>query len=100
MNFRGGKIPVIRLSSLLQMAGAEQEIISKSKSYPVVIIQDEGNMVALLVDKILHREEILIKSLGKGLQGIRFISGGSVLADGRVVLVLDVRQLVALVPAR
>ena len=94
MNFRGGKIPVIRLSSLLQMAGAEQEIISKSKSYPVVIIQDEGNMVALLVDKILHREEILIKSLGKGLQGIRFISGGSVLADGRVVLVLDVRQLV------
>jgi chemotaxis protein histidine kinase CheA/ActR/RegA family two-component response regulator len=94
MDFRGGKIPVIKLSSLLQMAEAKQEVISKSKKYPVVIVQDEGNMVALLVDKILHREEILIKSLGKGLQGIRFISGGSVLADGRVVLVLDVRQLV------
>ena len=94
MNFRGAQIPVIKLSSLLQMTKPAENAVSKSNTVPVIIVQDEGNKVALLVDKILHREEILIKSLGKGLQGIRFISGGSVLADGRVVLVLDVRQLV------
>jgi len=94
MNFRGAQIPVIKLSSLLQISEPPENAVSKSNTVPVIIVQDEGNKVALLVDKILHREEILIKSLGKGLQGIRFISGGSVLADGRVVLVLDVRQLV------
>lgn len=94
MNFGGKQIPIIKLSSLLKINEEKTEPAILADTYPIIIVQDEGNKVALLVDKILHREEILIKSLGNGLQGIRFISGGSILADGRVVLVLDVRQLV------
>lgn len=90
----GVKVPVINLSNLLLVRGAKAEPISKGTEYPLIIIQDEGNRVGLLVNKILHREEVLIKSIGQGLDRVRYIIGGSILADGKVVLVLDVPQIV------
>ncbi|NIT60897.1 MAG: hypothetical protein GWN00_33220, partial [Aliifodinibius sp.] len=55
---------------------------------------DRGNYVALLVDKIVRREEILIKSLGPSLKRLKYIIGGSIMADGRIVLVLDIPQII------
>jgi CheY-like chemotaxis protein len=50
--------------------------------------------VGLLVDKIIQREEILIRNIGDILQRTRYIMGGSIMADGKVVLVLDIPQIV------
>ncbi len=94
MRYRGGSIPVLNLANLLQIRSGKRKPISVVGEYPAIIVQDEGNRVALLVDRIVHREEILIKSLGPSLQRVRFITGGSVLADGKVVLVLDIPQIV------
>ncbi len=94
MFHRGGKIPVRILSNILQTRGEKHRPVTLVGEYPVIIVQDEGRKVALLVDKIVHREEILIKSLGAGLRRVQYITGGSVLADGKVVLVLDVAQIV------
>ena len=50
--------------------------------------------MGVLVDRIIRREEILIKSLGPGLRRLKYISGGSIMADGQVVLVLDIQQII------
>lgn len=91
---RGSEIPVIKMSNLLSLHRAAEQSSTRAVGLPIIIVQDEGRKAALLVDKILHREEILIKSLGQVLQRVKYIMGGSILADGRVVLVLDIPQIV------
>ncbi len=94
IRYRERKIPVMQLSKLLKMQDQPETNISASSNYPVIMVQDEGNRVALLVDKIIRREEILIKSLGPGLRRLKYISGGSIMAEGQVVLVLDIPQII------
>lgn len=91
---RGSEIPVIKMSTLLSLHRAAEQSSTRAVGLPIIIVQDEGRKAALLVDKILHREEILIKSLGQILQRVKYVMGGSILADGRVVLVLDIPQIV------
>ncbi|HQV31374.1 MAG TPA: Hpt domain-containing protein, partial [Calditrichia bacterium] len=94
IRYREEKIPVVQLSKLLRMRGQSDQPMSTANQYPLVMVQDEGNRVALHVDKIIRREEILIKSLGPGLRRLKYISGGSIMADGQVVLVLDIPQVI------
>ncbi|MBN2365141.1 MAG: hybrid sensor histidine kinase/response regulator, partial [Calditrichaeota bacterium] len=94
LTIRNSQVPVIPMGNLLDLRGESDRQITRVSQYPVIIVQDEGQKAALLVDKILHREEILIKSLGGMLQGVKYIMGGSILADGQVVLVLDIPQIV------
>ncbi len=94
LSIGGGEIPVIPLSSILNLEEKSSRQLTHMSHHPVIIVQDEGRKAALLVDNILHREEILIKSLGEMLQTVRYIMGGSILADGQVVLVVDVPQIV------
>ncbi len=95
IRYRERKIPVIQLSNLLKIKNGKEKLIAATSSYPLIIVQDEGNRSALLVDKIIRREEILIKSLGPGLRRLKYISGGSIMADGQVVLVLDIPQIIS-----
>ncbi|MEZ4744810.1 MAG: Hpt domain-containing protein [Calditrichia bacterium] len=94
IRYRERKIPVMQLAKLLKLRETDDKLLSAAVSYPVIMVQDEGNRVALLVDKIIRREEILIKSLGPGLRRLKYISGGSIMADGQVVLVLDIPQII------
>ena len=50
--------------------------------------------VALHVDEIIGNREIVVKSLGKQLSQVKALSGASILADGSVVLILDINGLV------
>jgi chemotaxis protein histidine kinase CheA/CheY-like chemotaxis protein len=94
ISYREKQIPVVQLTQLLKIRDVLVSPISPESNYPVIMVQDEGNRVALLVDKIIRREEILIKSLGPGLRRLRYISGGSIMVDGQVVLVLDIPQII------
>jgi chemosensory pili system protein ChpA (sensor histidine kinase/response regulator) len=94
IQLRGMEIPVIHMSNLLKMKDAPSAPMSGSSMYPVIIVQDEGKKAGLLVDNIIQREEILIKNIGESLQRTKYIMGGTILADGRVVLVLDIPQIV------
>ncbi|RMF58616.1 MAG: response regulator [Calditrichaeota bacterium] len=94
IRYRERKIPVIHLNQLLKVRDENKPPQLTPDQYPVIIVQDEGNRASLLVDKIIRREEILIKSLGPGLKRLKYISGGSIMADGQVVLVLDVPQII------
>ena len=52
-----------------------------------------GRGVALLVDELLDTREVVVRLLGRGLSGVPGLAGATVLANGRVVLILDAETL-------
>ncbi|HLV10770.1 MAG TPA: chemotaxis protein CheW, partial [Halanaerobiales bacterium] len=60
---------------------------------PVVIINSGERQVGLIVDELLHQQEIVIKSLGDYLSDVKNISGATIVGDGNVALILDVRNI-------
>ena len=59
----------------------------------VVVVENEGRRRCLMVDEVLGKQEVVIKSLGERLKYVRALAGGSILGDGRVGLILDVAGL-------
>jgi len=62
--------------------------------HPVILSRSGDVRVALHVDEILGNREIVVKALGKQLGQIKGLSGASILADGSVVLILDINGVV------
>jgi two-component system chemotaxis sensor kinase CheA len=62
----------------------------------VVVIEDAGSRVGLVVDSLLGKQEVVIKSLGDTFERVRGVAGGAILGDGRIGLILDAHGIVAL----
>ncbi len=60
----------------------------------VILVRAGEYSAALLTDELLASREIVVKSVGPQLAGIRGIAGATILGDGRIVLILDVAALV------
>lgn len=56
----------------------------------MVVVENDGRMFCLMVDEVMGKQEVVIKSLGEKLKNIRGVAGGTILGDGRVGLILDV----------
>ena len=61
---------------------------------PVILSRAGDLRVALHVDEIIGNREIVVKTLGKQLSQIKGLAGASILADGSVVLILDINGLI------
>ena len=85
-------LPLVRLHRLLGLAGAGPDPWDAL----VLVVEHEGEARAFLVDEILGKQEVVIKSLGQLLQNRPGLAGGTILGDGRVGLILDVGGLFAL----
>jgi two-component system chemotaxis sensor kinase CheA len=59
----------------------------------VVVAESDGRRKCILVDEVVGKQEIVIKSLGEKLKAVKGMAGGAILADGRVGLILDVPGL-------
>jgi two-component system chemotaxis sensor kinase CheA len=66
----------------------------------VVIIQDNDRHLGLVVDHLMDRQEIVIKSLGTYLSDVRGLSGASIMGDGSVVLILDPHEIYMMATSR
>jgi two-component system chemotaxis sensor kinase CheA len=62
----------------------------------VVVIDDAGSHVGLVVDALLGKQEVVIKSLGATFANVKGIAGGAILGDGRIGLILDAHGIVEL----
>ncbi|HLY11141.1 MAG TPA: chemotaxis protein CheA [Planctomycetota bacterium] len=82
-------IPLFRLKNLLVIAGESDDVGSEV----VVVVEDAGKRAGLIADEVLGQQQIVIKSLGLNLEGVPGISGGVILPDGQVGLILDVAAL-------
>jgi CheY-like chemotaxis protein len=94
LNLRDEQIPLIVLNDLLAIKNQKPPKFTPEGDVQIIIVLDQGNRIAFAVDKIVRREEILIKSLGSALKKLKYIIGGSIMADGQVLLVLDVHQII------
>lgn len=88
---RGGNdrsIPVIRLHKLW---GVEPEKVELWEGL-VVVVRDGKHWGGLFVDDLLEQQQVVIKELGD-LKVLKGISGGTILGDGTVGLILDVEEI-------
>ncbi|MNN41774.1 Chemotaxis protein CheA [compost metagenome] len=63
------------------------------RNIPVVILGHAEKRLAIAVDELIGNQEIVIKSLGSFIGMTRAISGATILGNGSLALILDVRGL-------
>ncbi len=65
-----------------------------------MIVGDGSRRSALLVDELLGQQQVVAKTLGSALGKVPGVSGGAILGDGCVGLILDVNETVGLAQSR
>lgn len=85
INVMGDLLPLIRVYNIF---GIEADHENPWEAI-VVVVEGENSSKCLLVDEILGEEEVVIKSLGESLKNKKGISGGAILGDGNIGLILD-----------
>jgi two-component system chemotaxis sensor kinase CheA len=86
---RGSLLPVLRLHSLFRVEPTSHE----PANGVLVVVESVRKNFCLLVDELIGKQEVVIKSLGETFKHVTGIAGGSILGDGRVGLILDVEAL-------
>ena len=89
IHLRGSVIPLIRLDKVLDIEPKEES----DENLTVVIVKRGDQMAGLVVDTLIGQQEIVIKSLGKYINGNKLISGATILGDGEVALIIDANTL-------
>ncbi len=89
---RGELVPLVRLYELFKTP-PETEDPTESL---LVIVEEDDRKCCLLVDELLGQQQVVIKSLGSGLGRVQGISGGAIMGDGKVSLILDVPGIIEL----
>jgi two-component system chemotaxis sensor kinase CheA len=85
-------MPIIRLYRLFGVVPSNED---PTKSL-LVVVEDGDNRCCLQVDELLGQQQVVIKNLGDGLGKVKGISGGAIMGDGRISLILDIPNLIEL----
>jgi two-component system chemotaxis sensor kinase CheA len=92
VNVRGRISPLLRLYDYFDV---EPEFAQPTEGI-VVVVEADGADRCILVDRLLGKQEVVIKSLGETFKQNPALAGAAILGDGRVGLILDVNTLVRL----
>jgi two-component system chemotaxis sensor kinase CheA len=87
---RGSVLPLFRLYKLFNVVPSSTDPAQAL----VVIVQDNDRRCCLMVDELVGQQQVVIKSLADSLGTIQGISGGAILGDGSISLILDVPGLI------
>jgi len=87
---RDSYIPVIRLHKKLGIHDACKDLADGL----LVVVEDGGKRAGLFVDDLLGQQQVVIKSLESNFMKIDGIAGATILGDGTVSLILDVKEAV------
>jgi two-component system chemotaxis sensor kinase CheA len=89
IDFRGEVLPILRLNKVLELSEEEKDL---SESTLICIDHEKGKFI-VLVDELLGRQQVVVKTLGKFLSNIKEIAGGAILGNGEISLILNVEGL-------
>jgi two-component system chemotaxis sensor kinase CheA len=87
-----GLVPIVKLHRLFGTDGA----VTDPTQAVVIITSDNGIRAGLMVCELLGQQQTVIKPLGSGIEDQRGITGGAIMPDGQVGLILDATGLVRL----
>ena len=92
VNVRGRLCPLLRLYQYFDQPSK----ITNPADAIVVVVESGLQTRCLMVDELIGKQEVVIKSLGGSLKKNAALAGGAVMGDGRVGLILNVDTLVKL----
>ncbi|GIV06796.1 MAG: chemotaxis protein CheA [Fimbriimonadales bacterium] len=87
VNVRGEFIPLVRLREFVGLPKGERDGL-------IVVLEQEGQQIALLIDGIAGQQQVVLKSLEENFTRVPGFAGATILGDGRVALILDVSDLI------
>jgi two-component system chemotaxis sensor kinase CheA len=85
LDLRGRLLPLHRLYERFNIDSSAKEPWDGI----VVILEASGKVCALMIDEMVSKQEVVIKSLGAFMSGLPGVSGGAILGDGNIALILD-----------
>jgi two-component system chemotaxis sensor kinase CheA len=78
-------MPLLWLADAFDIANAQMDVTAAT----VVVVEDDGRRLGLVVDALVGKQEVVVKSLGETFSHVVGVAGGAILGDGRVGLILD-----------
>lgn len=85
---RGELVPYIRLRDIFALSGGPTPLEQ------MVVVESENMRVGIVVDEIIGGHQTVIKSLGRMYQDAEGVSGGTILGDGGIALILDIPKII------
>jgi two-component system chemotaxis sensor kinase CheA len=85
LRLRDQLVPIEHLNSLLKLPAPEEPREDRF----VVMMQVGGRRFGIVVDQVVHTEEIVVKPMSSMLRRISVFSGNTILGDGSVIMILD-----------
>lgn len=89
LRIRGRYLPVVALHEVLGLSGGT----APGADGIFIVLETEGQRIALFVDALLGQHQVVIKSLEANYRKVAGISGATIMGDGRVALILDAAGL-------
>lgn len=86
---RGEYLPLVELHHVFSIENAEPNLANSI----ALIIQNAGHRFALLVDKLVGQQQVVVKNIESNYRKISGISAATIMGDGSVSLILDVAEL-------
>jgi two-component system chemotaxis sensor kinase CheA len=88
----GVPVPLVPLNEALGFRG--NAAVADGGKIPVVVLAAGNRLAAFVVDGLQSEREVVIRALGPRLRHVRHVSGGTILPDGRVALILNAPDLI------
>lgn len=89
INVRGTYLPVVRLYEVFNLQPEYTDVVKGI----LLVLETEGERVAVMVDEIVGQQQVVIKSMEQNFRKVEGIAGATILSDGTVGFILDVRGL-------
>lgn len=89
VQLRSELLPIIRLNRVLELDAQKPNAWEST----LVCIENQKGKFALLVDELVGRQQVVIKTLGEFFAKTEGVSGGAVMGNGEVALILNVEEL-------
>ncbi len=89
VDLRGEMIPIVRLNHVMGLS----EDTPLAWESTLMCIESEKGKYALLVDDLIGRQQVVIKTLGPALSKIRELSGSAIMGTGDIALILNMEEL-------
>jgi two-component system chemotaxis sensor kinase CheA len=90
-SIRGDILPYIRLRDFFSIKGEKREIEQ------LIVVNTHGQRIGFVVDEVIGDYQTVIKTLGSVYNDVEGLSGGTILGDGSIALILDVLKIGQLV---
>jgi chemosensory pili system protein ChpA (sensor histidine kinase/response regulator) len=76
------------------VGGTPGSLPEHDSAVPVIMVRAGENSTGIVADELTGSREIVVKSVGPQIAGIRGVAGATILGDGRICIILDVAALV------